>query len=131
MRPTEHYGSATTSVIVVQRERFSMTRESLESLLANTDRPFELIYVDAGSPNGIRRYLEQRSGQDGFRVMRLPYHVSPVVARNLGYRASRGKYVVFADNDVLFSKGWLQRLASCAEETRADVVTPLVCYGDP
>ncbi|MGE5062697.1 MAG: glycosyltransferase family 2 protein [Myxococcales bacterium] len=122
---------ALTSIVVVQRERFSMTRESLESLLANTKPPFELIYVDAGSPTTVATYLHSQSLLHGFRLIRVPRHLPPVEARNLGFGASRGRYVVFTDNDVVFSEGWLRTLVECAAETGADIVTPLICYGEP
>lgn len=52
------------SLVVVPRERFSSTRESLESIYANTDLRFELIYVDARSPptfDGIYRWRRQNT----------------------------------------------------------------------
>ena len=45
------------TLIVTQRERFSFTQPSLESIYHHTNLPFELIYVDGNSPNDIRQYL--------------------------------------------------------------------------
>ena len=45
-------------MVVVPRERFSLTEVSLESLYQNTPEPFDLIYLDGHSPSRIRRYLE-------------------------------------------------------------------------
>jgi hypothetical protein len=54
-------------------------------------------------------------------------------SRNLGLRHIRPdtKYVVFAENDVIFSEGWLERLIDCAEATGAGAVSPLICQGLP
>lgn len=41
------------------------------------------------------------------------------------------KYVVFIDNDVVVTPGWLQKLIECAEETGATVVSPLICQHLP
>ena len=41
------------------------------------------------------------------------------------------EYVVFVDNDVLYTEGWLDRLVACADETGAEVVAPLTCQGLP
>jgi hypothetical protein len=38
--------------VVVPRERFSLTRRSLESLCTHTPGAFSLIYVDGGAPPG-------------------------------------------------------------------------------
>lgn len=41
------------------------------------------------------------------------------------------KYVVFVDNDVVVSPGWLKALVQCAEETDAAIVGPLTCQDEP
>lgn len=116
---------------VVQRERFSLTRESLESLYASTSIPFELIYVEAGSPRHVRRYLEAQVSARGGQLIQRPHHVSPNHARNLVLARATTPYLVLADNDVIFAPGWLDALLDCAEATGADVVTPMICIGRP
>lgn len=39
------------TIVVSPRERFSYTRESLESIYEHTKAPFKLVYVDGGSPS--------------------------------------------------------------------------------
>ncbi len=41
------------------------------------------------------------------------------------------KYIVFFDNDVIVTPGWLTNLVNCAEETNAAVVGPLMCQYEP
>src|SRR6266571_835257 len=100
------------TIVVVPRERFSVTRRALEALYASTPRPFRLVYVDGGSPARIRRYLAAE-------------------ARNIGLRRVRTRYVVFIDNDAIPAPGWLERMVECAEETGAWVVGPLYLVGEP
>jgi GT2 family glycosyltransferase len=119
------------TIIVVPRERFSYTRESLTSIYTNTDYPFELIYIDAGSPPHIRDYLVSEAENRKFLLIRTECYLSPNHARNLGLQQNMNKYVVFIDNDVIVSPGWLQSLIQCAEETGATVVSPLICQGTP
>jgi GT2 family glycosyltransferase len=38
---------------------------------------------------------------------------------------------VFAENDVVYQRGWLNALIACADETGADMVAPLTCEGRP
>ncbi|MEO0852410.1 MAG: glycosyltransferase, partial [Cyanobacteria bacterium J06648_11] len=126
----------TVTLIVGPRERFSYARESLESLYADTDYPFELVYVDAGSPNYIRTFLEKKSAEKGFPLLKSDYFISPNQARNTGLRyvlthKPDTDYVVFVENDVVVKRGWLTELVKCAEETHAAVVGPLTCIGRP
>ena len=119
------------TIIVAPRERFSYTRESLESVYQNTQYPFKLIYVDGNSPSDIRRYLEEQAREKKFELIRTEYYLSPNHARNLGLGQVNSKYVVFLDNDVIVTPGWLKTLVNCAEETKATVVSPLICQNLP
>ncbi|WP_081403124.1 glycosyltransferase family 2 protein [Scytonema hofmannii] len=119
------------TLIVVPRERFSYSRESLESIYKDTNYPFDLVYVDCGSPSDTRRYLEEQAQQKQFKLIRSEYFLSPNRARNIGRREVKTKYIVFIDNDVIVKPGWLEKLVQCAEETGAGVVGPLTCIGKP
>ncbi len=119
------------TIVVVPRERFSCTQNSLESIYEHTDFPFELIYVDGNSPPKVQQYLEVKAQEKNFRIIRTDYYLSPNHARNIGLSQVNTKYLVFVDNDVIFSPGWLQALVSCAEETNATVVGPLMCEKEP
>ena len=121
------------SIVIVPRERFSFTQESLESVFLNTCYPFELIYVDNNSPKQVRRYLQAKSQQRGFKLLRSRRYLFPNQARNFGLRqvSDSSKYIVFLDNDVVVAPGWLKSLVECAEETKATVVGPIVCQHEP
>jgi GT2 family glycosyltransferase len=119
------------TIVVVPRERFSYSKQSLESIYAETDYPFELVYVDGGSSPELKAYLEAQSTEKGFKLIRTEHYLSPNRARNIGIQAARGKYIVFVDNDVLVQQGWLQKLVECAEETDATVVGTLTCIDSP
>lgn len=119
------------TIIVSPRERFAMARRSLESVYRNTETPFRLIYVDAGSPRELAEHLAEESRRLGFELVRSERYLSPNQARNLGLSRAEGRYVVFVDNDLLVTRGWLSALVSCAEETGADLVGPLYGIGEP
>ncbi|MDJ0619796.1 MAG: glycosyltransferase [Calothrix sp. MO_192.B10] len=119
------------TIVVVPRERFSCTQRSLESIYQYTDIPFKLIYVDGNSPTKVRKYLETQAQEKDFQLIRTDYYLPPNHARNIGLSQVDTKYLVFVDNDVVFSPSWLQVLINCAEETGATVVGPLMCEKEP
>jgi GT2 family glycosyltransferase len=119
------------TIIVSPRERFSVSARSLDSIYEHTDAPFDLIYVDGGSPRYVRDYLARAAAERGFKLIRSETFLSPNHARNLALRHARTRYVVFIDNDVVVSPGWLTPLIACAEETGAAIVGPLICQGSP
>jgi GT2 family glycosyltransferase len=122
---------ARVTVIVTPRERFNVALESLDSILAHTAEPYELVYVDGRSPRRVRQGVRARAARHGFRVVRTDRYLSPNEARNLGLAEARTEYVVFVDNDLLVTDGWLSRMLDCADETGAWAVGPLYFEGDP
>ncbi|MBW4618782.1 MAG: glycosyltransferase [Cyanosarcina radialis HA8281-LM2] len=123
--------SPQVTIVVVPRERFSCTQTSLESIYEHATFPFKLVYVDGNSPTKVRRYLETMASEKDFTLIRTDYYLSPNHARNIGLSYVDTKYVVFFDNDVVVTPGWLEALVSCAQETGAAVVGPLMCEKEP
>lgn len=124
-------GAAEVTLIVTPRERWSLAKRSLEVLLAATVPPFHLVYVDAGMPEPLSRWVAEEAARRGFRHLRIGHFLSPNEARNAGLAQACTPYVVFIDNDVFPSEGWLEPLLACARETGAGVVAPLICQGEP
>lgn len=119
------------TIVVSPRERFSYTRESLESIYEHTKTPFNLIYVDGGSPTQIKHYLAAQAREKNFQLIRTEHYLSPNHARNLGLAQVNTEYVVFIDNDVVVTPGWLDKLIECAQTTNATIVSPLICQHLP
>jgi GT2 family glycosyltransferase len=123
--------SPEVTLVVVPRERFNASARSLESVRRHTPPGLRLVYVDGGSPPETARYLAEQSRAGGFELVRTDRFLSPNEARNIGFARASGRYVVFLDNDLLVTSGWLDALVRCAEETGADLVGPLYGVGDP
>jgi GT2 family glycosyltransferase len=123
--------SPAVTIVVVPRERFAITRRALETLYRETETPFRLVYVDGGSPPDVAAYLAEQARERGFDLIRSERYLVPNRARNMGAAFASGRYLVFADNDLLVSRGWLAALVACAEETGADLVGPLYGIGEP
>jgi GT2 family glycosyltransferase len=119
------------TLVVVPRERFSCAQASLESIYQYTTLPFHLVYVDGNSPAKVQRYLQQKAQEENFQIIRTDYYLYPNQARNIGLAQVKTKYLVFMDNDVIVSPGWLEALVECADATDAAVVGPLMCQDEP
>jgi GT2 family glycosyltransferase len=119
------------TVVMSPRERFSGIQRSIDSLYEAPGEPFAFICVDGCSPSWVRRHLAAEARRRGFRLIRTEHYLTPNEARNIALSEVKTKYVVFIDNDVVFGPGWLSALKRCAEETGAEVVSPLICIGEP
>jgi len=94
------------SVILPVYNRERTVARAIDSVLAQTYRPLELIVVDDGSTDGTRGVLE------GFgpRITVIEQsHDGPYVARNVGLRHARGSLVAFVDSD----DAWLPDRLAC------------------
>jgi GT2 family glycosyltransferase len=119
------------TIVVVPRERFSYTQQSLESIYANTTYPFDLVYVDGNSPTQVRHYLQTAATKYGFKIVRSNRYLFPNQARNLGIRHAETEYIAFLDNDVLVQPGWLEALVNCCDRNSADIAVPMTLEGEP
>jgi GT2 family glycosyltransferase len=117
------------TIVITPRERFSFTRESLESILEHTTVPYSLIYVDGGSPKPVQQYLAAKAEERQFKLIRTENFLAPNQARNLAIPLVETEYMLFVDNDVLVSPNWLEKLIECADEEKAAIVCPLTCIG--
>lgn len=119
------------TIVITAWQHFSDTARALESILANTARPFKLVYVDANSPPAVRSYLRDKASEHGFTLLRSDRYLTSSESRNLALPYVDTKYVAFVDNGTLVMPGWLDALVRCAEETNAWAVEPVYCKGDP
>ena len=127
---------SSVTIIVVPRERFSCARASLDSIVEYTSYPHRLVYLDGNSPQTVKEYLSTQSQKRNFTLLRFEHYLYPNQAKNIGLQhlesiGNRNKYLVFIDNDVIVAPNWLKSLVECAEETKAAVVTPLICDSNP
>jgi GT2 family glycosyltransferase len=119
------------TIVVVQRERLSPARRTLDRLLASLTTPHRLVYIDGGSPRKLARWLRERADEHGFELVRVDRNLAPSEARNLGLMRAATELVAFVDNDVVVEDGWLEPLIECLDETGAAAVGPLTCEGEP
>ena len=88
--------------------RFSVTRLCLESLIAHTPEPFDLIVFDNGSCTELVDYLvEMRdNGKIDFLIL-SSQNVGKIAALQTIFKMAPGEYVGYTDDDVYFLPGWL------------------------
>jgi glycosyltransferase involved in cell wall biosynthesis len=102
-RPPEGEAGVTVSVIIIFLNPGGFLDEAIRSVFAQTLVDWELILVDDGSSDGSSELARGYAVRHPERVRYLehPGHVNRGMSasRNLGFGASRGRYVCFLDAD--------------------------------
>ena len=95
------------SIVLLTFNALSYTKKCVESILANTYYPYELIIVDNNSRPETRSYLKKISKKHNHIKLKLNnknYGFSK--GNNQGVALSKGYYVLILNNDTLVPEGW-------------------------
>ena len=99
-------------------------RDCADSLLDQTFRDLELIFVNDASTDGslaiLREYEAARPGL--VRVIDNKVNLRQGGARNAGIRAAKGEYIGFVDSDDFVSPRMYEKMYARMRETGADAV---------
>jgi glycosyltransferase involved in cell wall biosynthesis len=89
-------------------QRFAVTRLSLESLIANTPEPHDLIVFDNGSCPELVEYLVKLRDEGQIQYLMLSSaNIGKIGALQVIFHAAPGEIIAYSDDDILFLPGWL------------------------
>ncbi len=98
----------------VQRMRGDLVTECIVVDNASTDRGLEIV---------VERF-------PSVRVVQVGFNGGPAVARNVGMREARTRWVLALDNDVVVGEDTLEKLVAAVEETGAVLAQPRSVFAD-
>ena len=98
-------------------------RETIQSILRQSYKDYELICVDDASCDSTTEILQQFQNQDKrIKIMYNKRHLGAAASRNRGITESLGNYITFLDGDDIFDEDMLRFAYNKLEETGADIV---------
>lgn len=114
-----------TLVIPILNEAESLP-ELLQALKAQSHRPDEIIFSDAGSTDGSPALIEAWWHHEGWengscRVLLRP-GAMPGAGRNAGVRTARNDWIVFIDGGITPAGDWLEQLCRHAQARKVPAV---------
>jgi len=122
-------GSPTVSVVCPTYNSAGFAIRTLESVVAQTTPPYELIVSDDGSTDdtvaAVGRFLGRHPEIRSHLIENT--HRGPGAARNAGIRLAGGEWIAFLDSDDL----WLpHKLKAVSEAIREHQEANLICHSE-
>lgn len=111
---------------VYNSEKF--LREAIDSILNQSYKDFELILVNDGSTDKSSDICDEYSKIDSRIHVINQVNGGISNARNSGLKVAKGEFIVFSDNDDIFSVDLLKENIHLAEKHNADLVKYGVTY---
>ncbi|HEX2975931.1 MAG TPA: glycosyltransferase, partial [Bacteroidales bacterium] len=117
----------TVSIIVLTYNNLKYNKEFINSLTKYTSPAYEIIVVDNASTDGTINYLKGLEKKlSNLRVIYNEANLGFPVAVNQAIKASKGGYMLIANNDIVVTEGWLERMLEVAEsDPRIGIVGPV------
>ena len=114
--------SVDVSVVVPVYNTELYLNQCVDSLLAQTLKNVEFIFVDDGSTDRSVEILKEYQQKDPRITILQQKNQFAGVARNNGMKAATGKYIIFVDSDDFFEPTMLEEAFNCAEANQAEIV---------
>jgi len=107
-------------IIVLTWNGKQIIKNFVESFFAYTTVPSRLIIIDNASHDGTDEYLAKLKGTDRIKleIVLNKENKGFVRGMNQGIEISDAPYVCLANNDLIFTKGWLEELISIFEKNK-------------
>lgn len=97
--------------------------ETLDNLLKQTFKNFEVICINDASTDATSNILEEFGKRDGrIRIFNNCERMGAAFARNRGIREASGKYIAFLDSDDIFEEEMLAIAYKTIEKYETDIV---------
>lgn len=117
----------TCDIVMAVWNNLKLTKDCIDSIIANTGTDFRLIIIDNASDKETGDYLNSLKQDSSLKILlvRNYSNLGFIKAVNQGIALSRAPYVCLINNDTIVTKGWLDEMIKVAESSpRIGLVNP-------
>lgn len=116
------------SIVIPSYNRASSIKESIDSVLTQSFKSFEVIVVDDASTDNTQEVMEEYSANPQVLYHRNEVNLERCRSRNKGFDLSNGQYICCLDSDDLFLENHLQSLHDQIESSEEKKIMILSHY---
>jgi len=120
------------SIIMPVFNKLPLTEPCVESIhRQGAACTFEIVVVDNGSTDGTPQWLAEQERAGRLRSVANPDNLGFARGCNLGAAHARGRYLLFLNNDMEVTPGWLEPLvATLDQDPEAGIVGARLLFAD-
>jgi GT2 family glycosyltransferase len=117
----------TVSIVLLSYNRPELLREALDSLVAQSYPPFEIIVIDNCSPKSAQaaRVVEQ---YPRVKLIKSVVNLGYAGGMNLGIKEVTGQYTYLTEDDIVLDKDCVKQLTDYMEANQATAIASPVMY---
>jgi glycosyltransferase involved in cell wall biosynthesis len=116
------------SVIIPTYNRANLLMRSINSVLNQTYKDFELIVINDGSTDNTGEIVENlRKNDERIIYIKIDNSGGPAHPKNIGIKKAQGEYIAFLDDDDEWMPTKLEKQISLFEKTNKEDLTIVSC----
>jgi len=115
------------ALVGYHQQRLEIFKMCLQSLLENTDRPFDLMVFDNASCPEVSDYLTTLKSRGWIQyIISSQQNIGKMGAFKIMFKAAPGNIIAYSDDDIYFYPGWMEAHLEILESfPRAGMVSGL------
>lgn len=113
------------TIVVPAYNAEAFLKENIESILGQTYKNLEVIYVCDGCTDNTVDILMQYKADNRLKVCVQTENHGAAISRNIGMNMAKGDWIIFLDADDLFEPNMIEEMVKCTVEEKADMCC---CY---
>lgn len=118
---------AYVSIIILNFNGRQFLKDCLDSVLNQSFKDFEIIFVDNGSSDGSEEFVSRQYNDERLKVISTGKNLGFAGGNNFGLMHCKYDYIVLLNNDVIVKKNWLSELVKAYEnQENAGLVQSLI-----
>lgn len=110
------------SIIIVNYNGKKWLKKCFDSLINQTYKNFEIIFVDNGSSDESVEYIEKNYTDKRIKIIESKNNLGFAGGNNLGINIAKGELILLLNNDVWVEKTFLNDYIQSYVEKKVDVV---------
>jgi GT2 family glycosyltransferase len=115
------------SIVIPVHNNAKYTYNCLRSLSEATRGSFEVIVINDASIDETEDLLKNI---ENIKIIKNDENQGFIASCNRGAKSSRGKYILFLNNDTILTDNWLELLVEAIKEDKAGAVGAKLIYPD-